>query len=203
MSRPRDILQRRPQRLVQGLLPCALALLVACPRIGEEEEGAEPGDGEDDAPASSDQRLDQLGRSELQALCRELNLELSMRFDNRRLATYECTRQYIERGDSLTCNQAVNDCLLGSQSSASAPRPPDFQIDQAECSAIGACRASVGEFDTCIGDRFAQSDQLMGRITCSLANDPEAVDAALRAADGPRPLPRSCAVVGSLCPGLL
>lgn len=199
MVKSRDILQR--------LLPCALALLVACPRLGSEESAEEQdadGDGESAPPANAEQRLDQLGRSELQALCRDLNLELSMRFDNRRLATYECTRLYIERGDSLTCNQAVSDCLLGSpQASLSAPRPPDFQIDQAECSAIGACRARVGEFDTCIGDRFAQSDELMGRITCSLANDPEAVDAALRAADAPRRLPQSCAAVAAVCPGIL
>lgn len=190
------------------LIVGALALLAACPRVGAEEDeegtGSEQGDENDSAGPSSDQRLDQLGRTELQALCRDLNLELSMRFDNRRLATYECTRLYIERADSLTCNQAVNDCLLGSpQAALSAPRPADFQIDQAECGAIGACRLSVGEFDTCIRDRFDQSDELMGRITCSLANDPEAVDAALRAADSTRRVPQSCVAVAAVCPQLL
>jgi hypothetical protein len=179
----------------------ALSLLLACPSVGEEE--AEADEAEDDAPANADQRLDQLGRSELQALCRDLNLELSMRFDNRRLATYECTRLYIERGDSLSCNQAVNSCLLGAQTSVAAPRPANFQIDQAECAAIGACRIRVGEFDDCMGDRFAQSDQLMARVSCSLANDPEAVDAALRAADAQRQVPQSCVAVASLCPELL
>ncbi|MEY2933502.1 MAG: hypothetical protein RL033_4251 [Pseudomonadota bacterium] len=181
----------------------ALSLLFACPRVGAEEEEDTADADEEDAPANADQRLDQLGRSDLQALCRDLNLELSTRFSNRRLVTYECTRLYIERGDSLSCNQGVNDCLLGSQTSAAAPRGADFQIDQAECAAIGACRLSVGEFDTCIGDRFDQSDQLMARISCSLANDPEAVDAALRAADAQRQVPRSCVAVASVCPELL
>jgi hypothetical protein len=181
----------------------ALSLLLACPRVGAEEEEDTADADEEDAPANADQRLDQLGRSDLQALCRDLNLELSTRFSNRRLVTYECTRLYIERGDSLSCNQGVNDCLLGSQTSAAAPRGADFQIDQAECAAIGACRLSVGEFDTCIGDRFDQSDQLMARISCSLANDPEAVDAALRAADAQRQVPRSCVAVASVCPELL
>jgi hypothetical protein len=127
-----------------------------------------------------------------------------MRFDNRRLATYECTRLYIERGDTLTCNQAVEDCLLGSpQASLAAPRPADYQIDQADCAAIGDCRLSVGEFDTCIGDRFEQSDQLMARVSCSLANDPEAVDAALQAANARRQVPQSCVAVASVCPQLL
>jgi hypothetical protein len=43
----------------------------------------------------------------------------------------------------------------------------------------------------------------MARISCSLANDPEAVDAALRAADSRRQVPESCAAVASLCPQLL
>ncbi len=199
----------RVLRRSRWLMPGLLTVLVACPRLGEEaaeqdEDASEQGSSAGVAAASSEQRLDQLGRGELQALCRELNLELSMRFDNRRLATYECTRQYIDRTDSLTCNQAVNDCLLGSpQASLSAPRPPDFQIDQAECAAIGECRLTVGEFDTCIGDRFDQSDELMARISCSLANNPEAVDAALREADSTRRVPQSCVGLVSICPELL
>ena len=184
------------------MLSALLLSAQACPGVAEEEEEAGAA-ADEDAPANADQRLDQLPRGELQALCRDLNLELSMRFDNRRLATYECTRLYIERGDSLSCTQAVNDCLLGSpQASLSAPRPADYQLDNAECARIGACRLSVGELDTCLGDRFDQSDQLMGRITCSLANDPEAVDAALRAAES-RGLPERCRGVAAVCPELL
>lgn len=194
----RDIL-RQP-------LPLLLAFLVACPRVGNEADAESEPDVESGAatPANAEQRLDQLSRTELQALCRDLNLELSMRFNNRRLATYDCTRRFIEQGDSLSCTQAVNDCLRGSpQAELSAPRPPDFVIDQAECAAIGACRLTVGDFDACIGDRFDQSDQLMGRITCSLANDPEAVDAALREADSTRRVPQSCVGLVSVCPELL
>lgn len=204
MTAQAQVNRRAAARLARALLMSALALLAACPRVGADAEEEDAEEGEGDAPANADQRLDQLGRSELQALCRDLNLELSMRFDNRRLATYDCTRLYIERTDSFSCNQAVNDCLRGSgQTSPSAPRPANFQIDQAECSAIGACRLSVGEFDTCIGDRFAQSDQLMARVSCSLADNPEAVDAALRAADATRQVPQSCVGVAAVCPELL
>jgi hypothetical protein len=185
-------------RLVLGLASC----LLACPKLSEDaedmsEEDAEPG-------AGSEQRLDQLERSELQSLCQDLNTELSTRFDNRRLASYACTRRYIQQGDSLSCNLNVNDCLRqATGASLAAARPAEYQLDNAECANIGTCRVSVGEFDACIGDRFEQSDQLMARVTCSLANDPAAVDELLRQIDSPRRLPQSCAAVAANCPGIL
>jgi hypothetical protein len=190
-----------------GVLLC----LWACPRNpqgsssgGTAGSNGTGGSGDSASDLDSDERLDQLSRSDLQSLCQDLNEELSTRFDNRRLAAYACTRMYIQNGDSLSCNQGMNDCLRGStQASIAAPRPPDFQIDNDECAGIGACRLSVGVFDACIGDRFDQSEQLIARVNCSLANNPAAVEDLLRQIDSPRPLPQSCASVAASCPGLL
>ena len=187
---------------------CAvLVCLSACPRnpqgAGSAGSGGTGGSANDSA-SDSEKRLDQLSHSELQSLCQDLNEELSTRFDNRRLAAYACTRMYIQNGDTLTCNQGTNACLGGStQTSLAAPRPPDFQIDNDECAGIGTCRLSVGVFDTCIGDRFDQSEQLIARVNCSLANDPAAVEALLQQIDSPRQVPQSCAAVVASCPGLL
>lgn len=195
---------------IVGALSAVLVCLSACPRDlgGSTDSSGNGGTGGSGAASDSDldtgQRLDQLSRSELQSFCRDLNEELSTRFDNRRLATYDCTRKYIQNGDTMICSQGTSDCLRGSlQLSLGAPRPPDFQIDNDECAGIGACRLSVSVFDACIGDRFDQSEQLITRVTCSLANDPVAVDALLQQIDAPRPLPQSCAAVASTCPGLL
>jgi hypothetical protein len=190
----------------RGLARCGLGLalcLLACPKLSETAEDAPEEEGS--APRSeSEQRVDQLERSELQSLCQDLNTELSTRFDNRRLVTYECTRRYIQSGDTLSCNLNVDDCLRqASGASLAAPRPADYQIDNAECANIGTCRVSVGVFDTCIGDRFEQSDQLMARVSCSLANDPRAVEELLRQVDAPRRLPQSCTEVAASCPGIL
>lgn len=196
---PRPLQRRAPLAL------CAVLLgLWGCPRNPQSDSGG-GSSAEDDPPNDSEQRLDQLSRSELQSYCQDLNEELSTRFDNRRLVTYACTRMYIQQGDTLTCNQSTNLCLIGSLQAASlaAPRPPDYQLNNDECSAIGACRLTVGVFDTCIGERFNQSDQLMAKVNCSLANDPPAVNRLLQQIDSPRALPQSCAAVASTCPGLL
>ena len=188
---------------------CTLLLcLWACPRNPQSESSGSAGSGGgsagSDPPVDSEKRLDQLSRSELQSYCQDLNEELSTRFGNRRLATYACTRLYIQQGDTLSCNQSTNLCLLESpQASLAAPRPPDYQLNNDECAAIGACKLSVGTFDTCIGERFEQSDQLMARVNCSLANNPQAVDQLLQQIDAPRPLPPSCTAVAANCPGLL
>jgi hypothetical protein len=192
-----------------GLLTCGLVCLSACPRDlqgGSTSNGSGTGGSgaASDSDEDSGQRLDQLSRSDLQDFCQDLNEELSTRFGNRRLASYACIRQYIQSGDTLTCNQGSNECLRTStQLSIGAPRPADFQIDNDECAGIGACPLSVAVFDACIGDRFDQSEQLITRVSCGLANDPVAVDALLRQIDAPRPLPQSCAAVASTCPGLL
>ena len=185
--------------------------LWACPRNpqGDSSDGAGTGgsgdgSGEDDAPVDSEKRLDQLSRSELQSYCQDLNEELSTRFDNRRLVNYACTRMYIQQGDALSCNQSTNSCVIDStRTSLAAPRPPDYQLDNDECAVIGACRLTVGVFDTCIGERFDQSDQLMAKVNCSLANDPQAVNQLLQQIDAPRRLPQSCTAVVATCPGLL
>jgi hypothetical protein len=188
---------------------CAVLLcLWACPRKPESESSGNGGSGggsaDSDPPVASEKRLDQLSRSELQSYCQDLNEELSTRFDNRRLATYACTRIYIQQGDTLSCTQSTNLCLLDSpQASLAAPRPPDYQLNNDECAAIGQCKLELGVFDTCIGDRFDQSDQLMAKVNCSLANDPRAVDEVLRQIDSTRLVPQSCAAVASICPGLL
>jgi hypothetical protein len=185
--------------------------LGACPRLDQDEDSDSADDGAAGTGGSSsasghnsETALDELSHSELQQYCQDLNQELSTRFDNRRLVTYACTRMYIQGSDSQTCQLQVNDCLLNNpQVSPGAPRPPDFALDNAECDRIGECRLTLREFDACIGDRFTQSEQLMTQLTCSLANDPQAVSDLLRKIDSPRVLPQSCVGVASVCPELL
>jgi hypothetical protein len=184
-----------------------LLCLLGCPKFSDgaaDPDAPEQQDEGDEGSIDSERRLDQLQRLELQALCQDLNTELGMRFDNQRLATYACTRRYLQGSDSLTCNLNVGECVRQSpEASLAAPRPVDFQIDNAECAAIGACRLSVGVFDRCLGDRFDQSEQLLARVSCALANDPEAVEVALGQIDSGRAVPQSCAAVAANCPGLL
>jgi len=194
------------RRLAPGALCAVLLCLWACPRNPQSDGSGGGGDSsaESDPPIAAEKRLDQLSRSELQSYCQDLNEELSTRFDNRRLAAYACTRLYLQQGDTLTCNQSTNACLLDStRASLAAPRPPDYQLDNDECAAIGACKLALGVFDTCIGERFDQSDQLMAKVNCSLANDPPAVNQLLRQIDFGRSVPQSCAAVVANCPGLL
>jgi len=191
---------------IVGVLSAVLVCLSACPRDLQGTKGSSggTGGGATDSNTNTGQRLDQLSRSDLQSFCRDLNEELSTRFSNRRLTTYDCTRQFIQDGDTFSCDQGANECLRTSlQLSLGAPRPPDFAIDNDECAAIGDCPLDVNVFDKCIGERFDQSEQLITRVTCSLANDPVAVDALLQQIDSPRPLPQSCAAVATACPGLL
>jgi hypothetical protein len=193
----------------RGALCAVLLCLWACPRNPQSDASGSGGSAgsasdSDDPPADSEKRLDQLSRSELQSYCQDLNEELSTRFDNRRLAAYACTRMYIQQGDTVSCNQSTTACLIGStQASLAAARPPDYQLNNDECAAIGGCRLALGVFDTCIGDRFDQSDQLMAQVNCSLANDPQAVDRLLQEIDFGRRVPQSCAAVAANCPGLL
>lgn len=189
------------------LAPLVLGL-GACPKLNQDDESDGDGSGGTGGSSAtgtnSETALDELSHSDLQQYCQDLNQELINRFDNRRLVTYACTRRYIQGSDSQTCQLQVNDCLLNNpQVSPGAPRPPDFALDNAECDQIGECRLKLREFDTCIGDRFEQSEQLMTQLTCSLANDPQAVSALLQKIDNPRTLPQSCVGVAGVCPELL
>jgi hypothetical protein len=183
--------------------------LAACPKLNqdggsESDGGGTGGSSSDVASASSDTALNELSHSDLQSYCQDLNQELITRFDNRRLATFACTRRYIQGSDSQTCQLQVNDCLLNNmQVSPGAPRPPDFALDNSECDQIGECSLKLRDFDTCIGDRFTQSEQLIMQLTCSLANDPQAVSDLLQKIDNPRMLPQSCISVAGVCPELL
>lgn len=178
----------------------ALMLALACPRIqpeetagGSEDDGSDPGD-----------PLDTLSDAELAELCDDLNLHMRERFTNRELAGFECTRVFLGSGDSLTCSQAVDECLTTAPgASPDAPRPPEFEIDAAECDAIGSCDIGINVFDDCIEDRFEQTDRLITRMTCGIASDPEAIDALFTELDQPRPVPSSCVPVRARCPGLL
>jgi hypothetical protein len=192
------------------VLVCLVLGLGACPKLnqGEESDGAGSGGTGGSTSASagthSETALDELSHSDLQSYCQDLNQELITRFDNRRLASYACTRMYIQGSDSQSCQLAVSDCLLNNpQVSPGAPRPPDFALDNSECDLIGRCPLKLGEFDACIGERFTQSEQLITQLTCSLANDPQAVSELLQKIDSPRALPQSCAGVVGTCPELL
>jgi hypothetical protein len=183
-----------------ALLCCALLGLLGCPKGGPTEETDE----DSSSSGGSAQRLDQLERPEIQEVCRDLNDELATRFSNSRLARYACTRMYIRRGDSLTCAEQVDDCLVNSpEASLGAPRPVDFQIDNAECASLQTCPVTIAQFDECLADRLDQSEELLERMTCTLADDPDAVTAALSAIDSPRRAPDSCAPISTNCPGLL
>jgi len=182
------------------LLCCALLGLLGCPKGGPTEETSDEASGS----GGSARRLDQLKTAEIQDVCRDLNDELATRFSNRRLAIYACTRMYIRRGDSLTCAEQVDECLLNSpEASLGAPRPVDFQIDNAECAGLQTCPVTTAQLDACLADRFDQSEELIARMTCTLADDPDAVTAAIAAIDRPRPAPESCAPISVNCPGLL
>jgi hypothetical protein len=184
-----------------ALLCCALLGLVGCPKGGPTDETS---DDDSSSSGGTAQRLDQLKREQIQDVCRDLNDELATRFSNRRLAQYACTRMYIRRGDSLTCAEQVDDCLLNSpEASLGAPRPLDFQIDNAECAGLQTCPVTVAQFDDCLADRLDQSEELLARMTCALADDPAAVTAAISAIDSPRRVPESCAPISTNCPGLL
>jgi hypothetical protein len=185
--------------------------LGACPKLNQDEgdgdgsgAGGTGGGSSAATGANSETALTALSHSDLQAYCQDLNQELITRFDNRRLVTYACTRMYIQGSDSQTCQLQVNDCLVNNpQVSPGAPRPPDFALDNSECDLIGQCPLKLRDFDTCIGDRFAQSEQLITQLTCSLANDPQAVSDLLQKIDSPRTLPQSCVGVAGTCPELL
>jgi hypothetical protein len=140
-----------------------------------------------------------------------LNEELAARFDNRRLSTVECTQMYLDSGDNLLCNLAVSDCVsvslaaesrtAAAESRTAAARPAEFEIDEMECSGLRSCSARVSEFDACVAALFDQSDQLMSKVRCTVANDPEAVDALRAELSARRPPPASCIDVLGTCPG--
>jgi len=157
-----------------------------------------------DSPVEQGERVDALSGSEQRALCASLNEELTTRFDNRRLSTVECTRMYLDSGDSLLCNSLVSDCVsvsLAAESRTGAARPPEFEIEEMECLALRSCSASVSEFDACVAALFDQSDQIMSKVRCAVANDPEAVDVLKAELDARRPVPASCVDVLGTCPG--
>ncbi len=186
--------------MVAGL---SLLPLAGCP-VGdpnapeEEDEAAE--DSEDDEDEEADLRLDELAAAELTELCSDLNLELQTRFDNRRLASYECIRLYVTSGDSLACGLGVEDCVRQSPLAApGAARPPGFEAGPMECQALGDCGVSVAVFDACIEERFNELDRLLRLMSCSLANDPEALESATLAIDGPRSPPPNCVTLLAAC----
>lgn len=185
---------------------CSTALLMACPRLKqttEGESGAESGNGAD-AGTREVRPLDELSSSELSNLCADLNERMRELFSNRELVTFDCTRIFIDTGDSLSCSQAVAECVLEApEASSTAPRPPDFEIDGTECNAIGACPVNTDEFEACIEDRFEQSDRLISRMSCNIAGNPEAIDDVTRELQQPRPIPLSCRGVAARCASLL
>jgi hypothetical protein len=198
----------RTAGVVLGLIAGHCCLL-GCPKLTQDTSSSSSsagagGSGTSGGSTASTRRLDQLSLSELSNECKSINDELNMRFDNRRIVTYDCTRIYVESGDSLACSQAVNDCVAQSpNASPTAARPIDFVIDTNECNTLHGCPVTLGEFDACIADRFDQTDQLIARVSCTIANDPETVEVALSQVDSPRPVPQSCYNIASNCPGIL
>jgi hypothetical protein len=192
-------------RLLRAAMVACLSLLplagcpVGQPNAADEGDGAAE-DNEDDESADSATRLDELDTAEVNELCSDLNLELEMRFDNRRLATYGCVRLYVTSGDSEICALGVEDCVRQAPLAApGAARPPEFEVGAMECAALGDCGVSVELFDTCIEERFTELDRLLRLMSCSLANDPEALESALLAIDGPRTPPPSCTTLLAAC----
>src|SRR3954470_22066168 len=85
--------------------------LAACPKLNQDDDsdgdgsggggggGGTAGSSSAASGPNSETRLDELSHSDLQSYCQDLNQELITRFDNRRLATYACTRMYIQGSD--------------------------------------------------------------------------------------------------------
>jgi hypothetical protein len=188
-----------------------LMLAIACPRIKQTPEEATDDDstsgggaGRGDAGADDELPINMLSSSELSNLCADLNERMRQLFSNRRLATFDCTRLYVNSGDPVSCAQAVAECVLETPDVANtAPRRPDFVIDGTECNAIRACPVTTTAFESCVEDRFAQSDRLISSMACSIAGDPEAIDEVEAELDRPRPTPASCSDVEARCAGLL
>lgn len=186
-----------------------IAMAIGCPRL-KQDAGASDGDGDDGdtaggaADAGAGQPIDELSTSELSNFCAELNERMRELFSNRELATFECTRIYVNGGDVLSCTQAVAECVRDAPEAATtAARPPEFYIDGTECNTFGTCPVSTTVFELCIEDRFGQTDRLIARMSCSIAADPEAIDALETELRSPRPVPPSCSEVQARCAGLL
>lgn len=185
-----------------------VAMAIGCPRL-KQDAGASDGDDDGDtasgtADAGAGRPIDELSTSELSNFCADLNERMRELFSNRELVTFECTRIYVNGGDALSCAQAVAECVRDAPEAATtAPRPPEFYIDGTECNTFGTCPVSSAVFEDCIEDRFAQTDRLLARMSCSIAGDPEAVDALETELGTPRLVPPSCSEVQARCAGLL
>lgn len=198
---------RRKHVALLGAVLVALAL--GCPRL-KQDAAASDGEGDDGdtsggaADAGAGRPIDELSTSELSNFCAALNERMRELFSNRELATFECTRVYVKGGDDLSCAQAVAECVRDAPEAATtAPRPPEFYIDGTECNTFGNCPVSTAVFEVCIEDRFEQTDRLIERMSCSIAGDPEAIDALETELESPRPVPASCSQVQARCSGLL
>ncbi|HVZ31062.1 MAG TPA: hypothetical protein VG963_01470, partial [Polyangiaceae bacterium] len=128
-----------------GALAWGAPCLLACPKLGQDtgsssSDSSSSGGSSGSSASASSKRLDQLSTAELSDECKSINDELNTRFSNRRLATYDCTRLYLQSGDATACSQAVNDCVNASpDASPTAARPADFTIDGIECTALQDC----------------------------------------------------------------
>lgn len=181
-------------------LGAALALLlVAC---SADEPALEERGQEDVGQEGEEQVIASLAEDERRALCDDTNDQLSQRFGAARLLGFECTRLYLGVGDAQTCEQSVDDCVQSELIRAREPfaeRYPEYVVDDAECASLASCDVEREQWSACVRALFDDTDRVMRRVSCSIASDPEAVEAALAAIGARRPTPAACAGVVPAC----
>ena len=112
--------------------------------------------------------------------------------------------------DVAMCQELTDRCMSG-ESIGDGEGPEvdfDFDDDDIECdsamieSDLADCTITVSEFEGCINAMLAEFDAIVGSVTCSAFEDPEALEARF-GEDGPdlSSLPQ-CAPLRDNCPGI-
>jgi hypothetical protein len=87
-------------------------------------------------------------------------------------ATCTLTGVTTELAGFGTCEDAVADCL---ESSGPEPEPLDLDCENVTSLAPAGCTATVGEIEACVNALGSAIDGLRSRLSCELADDPEAI----------------------------
>ncbi len=127
-----------------------------------------------DTGLPEDEPANELGPAEAIAACEAYEDAVSDTFGPDDQEDVACTIAgvVVELGGFGTCETTRDQCLASGEEE---PVPVDFDCENALSFAPSGCEATVGELEACVNAFLGGVEALRARVSCGLANDPNAL----------------------------